>query len=229
VTSVRRRSSLLTSSANPVRDGDVAHADRFTDLRLGEPEVVRLECESGSLVGGPLDGVVGAPELFQQLSCAYFVGDDLLGGADWSTDASFNHAAAPSSRVSVELGVAHPVGTWKYPTRISLGQGMHGVSLRSMVCDRQVAHSAVNGDRCSPCSLAIVLCTLRSPTGRTVEYFQCCHFSTYTRRNRQFPVSDPPTPSRSARAQPGDKPDRRTASLNPTRTAAKAENSRGEH
>ena len=187
MTSVRRRSSLRTSSASPVRDGNVAHADCFTDLRLGKPEVVRLEGEPGSLVGGPLDGVVGALELFQQLSCARFVGDDLLGGAHWSTGASFGHASAPGSRVSVEPGVASQVGTWNDPTRISLGSDVALWVPVGTSRNLPVACRGVEDDPCESCLQAIV-------TPRSLQHLpdsepdQLRHSPSFTRRNTEMKI-----------------------------------------
>jgi hypothetical protein len=153
----------------------------------------------------------------------------LRGTADPAARGRSTHGCAPTSSAGVGTALARRAGTWNDPTRVSLGQGMHDVSLRSMVCDLAVAHTAVNEDRCSPCSLAIVPSSLRSPTGPTVAYSQCCHFSSYTRRNRQVPVNAPPTPRRRARVQADARSDRRTASLSRTRTAADAGNDRGEH
>jgi len=188
----------------------------------------RTETKAYSFLAGLAEDLLCAAHRVDKGVGFCLVGDGLL----WSTHAPWGwrvHRRTPTVRASVEPALARRGGTWKDPTRISLGPRSHGVNLRGMVCDLAVAHSAVNVDRCSPCSLAIVISTLRSTTGCTVECTQCCHFSTYTRRNRQVPVSEPPMPSRRARVQPRVEPDRRTASLNPTRTAANAENSRGEH
>lgn len=219
----------LASSSHPVRDRWLAHADRLSDLRRRQPNGVRLDGQLNPSRCTLAKKRLGLSELVEELLSASLVGNGLprLAGPSWRR--RHDHRCVPICETSVGTALAQPVGTWKDPTRISLGPRFHGVNLRGMVCDRQVAPSMVNEDRCSPCSQVIVLSTLRSPTVRTVECTQCCHFSTSTRRNRQVPVGESPMPSRRARVQPGVKPDRRTASLNPTMTRADAENARGEH
>ncbi len=223
------RRALILRSPNPSPDRHVAHTQCLPDGIQREALVVRLQREPDALLGRLAEHSLRGPHCVEKGIRPRLILHKLRGTAHPAARGRSTHGCAPASSAGAGTALARRVGTWNDPTRVSLGQGMHGVSLRSMVCDLPVAHSAVNVDRCSPCSRTIVLSTLRSPTGRTVEYSQCCHFSTYTRRNRQVPVSEPPMPSRSTRAQPGVKPDRRTASLNPTRTAANAENSRGEH
>jgi hypothetical protein len=220
---------MVLRVTHPSRHRHSARSDGIADLRQGQTNLGRLDHELEPTFRRLPDQDFCVSKFVEKLSGPRFVGDELSRGASTPGGQWRRHDALPTVWTGVGTALARRVGTWNDPTRVSLGQGMHGVSLRSMVCDLPVAHSAVNGDRCSPCSLAIVLSTLRSPTGPTVECSQCCHFSTYTRRNRQDPVSEPLMPSRRAPAQPGAKADRRTAPLISTRTEADAENSRGEH
>ncbi len=220
---------LIPRRSDPSPDRHVAHTQRLPNGVQRETLVVRFQRKPDALLGRLAEHSLRGSHCVEKGIRPRLILHKLRGTAHPAARGRSTHGCAPTSSAGVGTALARRAGTWKDPTRISLGQGMHGVSWRSMVCDLAVAHSAVNGDRCLPCSLAIVLSTLRSPTGRTVECTQCCHFSTYTRRNRQVPVSDQPTPSRRACAQLGARPDRRTASLYPTRTPADAETDRGEH
>jgi hypothetical protein len=214
---------------DPVADRSIADTERFRNGFHSEPCFVRSKSEANTLLTGLSEEPFGPLHGAEKIVGFRLVLYRLRRTADPVDRGRSTHGCAPRFSSSVGTTLARRMGTWNDPTRVSLGQGTPGVSLRSMVSDLAVAHSAVNGDRCLPCSRAIVLSTLRSPTVRPVECSQCCHFSTYTRRNRQVPVNDQPTPSRRACAQLGARPDRRTASLYPTRTPADAETDRGEH
>lgn len=223
------RCLLIVRRSDPSPDRYVTHAQRLPDGVQRETLVVRFQREPDALLGRLPEHSLRGSHCVQKGLRPSLILHKLRGTAHPAARGRSTHGCAPTFSASVGTSLARHAGTWKDPTRVSLGQGMHGVSLRSMVCDRQVARSTVNGDRSSACSLTIVPNTLRSPTGQTVECSQCCHFSTYTRRNRRVSVNAPPTPRRSARAQPDAKADRRTASVKRTRTPADAENDRGEH
>lgn len=155
----------LASSSHPVRDRRLAHADRLSDLRRRQPDGVRLDGQLNPSRCTLAKKRLGLSELVEELLSASLVGNGLprLAGPSWRR--RHDHRCVPICETSVGTALARPVGTWKDPTRISLGPRSHGVNLRGMVCDRQVAHSTVNDDRCLPCSQVIVLSTLPPATG----------------------------------------------------------------
>jgi len=139
--------SSFPSSTNPFRNRRLAHTDRISDFGSGHADLVSFKSDVQPSVCRLANKKVSLAEFFHELFSALFVTDSFARFADaprWGWGA---HGVTPIRVFNVGSTLALPAGTWKDPTRNTLGSFFHLTLFEDTGRDLAVAAVTVNGDR----------------------------------------------------------------------------------
>jgi hypothetical protein len=171
---------------DPVGYSHVTDSSCFSDGDECHPDVVSLHGETEPSRAGFPDLSVRALQLRSEFRGAGCV-SDLFWLAAAPGRIGWAHGQVPFDSRGVESALAQPAGTWKDPTRHSLGSVLDNLVFVSTTRDLPVARITVNDDRCSSCSKSIVpICRLHAPSPSTG-----LHSASFTRKNRERASSAP--------------------------------------
>lgn len=161
------RGRLLLGSPDPLPDGPVTHAKCLPDGVQRETFLVRLQRQPDALLIRLTENSLSGPHRVEKGVGPCLILHELRGTADPATWGGCAHGCAPTCSSSVGTVVARPAGTWKDPTRISLGSDIGIWVLVGTSRDLAVACLGVNDDPCESCLQAMVAPGSRRPPGPT--------------------------------------------------------------
>lgn len=137
---------LRTSGSNPVGDRGLTDTDSLSDLRRRQADAVCLDGELHAALRCFTERQFDRTQLIEQLLGALLIGDDTSRLAGPPGEILGGHRTHPISSRNVESELASRAGTWKDPTRISLGPGCEPRLSAGTSRDFGVALPRVNGD-----------------------------------------------------------------------------------
>lgn len=149
-------SACCACGAYPVGDRGLAYADRLSDPRRRQPDGVRLDRELDTSFCRLAEQCLGPTQLVEELLCTSLVSDSLprLARSPWR--GGCGHRPSPICVRSVGTALARLLGTWKDPTRISLGSDVTLWVPVGTTRDLAVACRGVDDDPCKSCLQTIV-------------------------------------------------------------------------
>jgi len=142
------RRLLLPGGPDPSPDRHVAHAKRFPDGVQRQTFLVRFQRQPDALLSRLTENALRGSHRVKQGVGPRLILHQLRGAADSSPGSRCAHGYAPTLSSSVGTAVARPAGTWKDPTRISLGSDVGLWVPVGTSRDLAVARRGVNEDLC---------------------------------------------------------------------------------
>ena len=161
------RRLVISCSPDPLPDRHVTHAKRLPNGVQRETFLVRLQRQPDALLSRLAENSLRCSHRIKKGVGPRLILHDLRGTADPATWGRCAHGCAPTFTSSVGTVVARPAGTWKDPTRISLGSDIGIWVLVGTSRDLAVACHGVNDDPCESCLQAMVAPGSRRPPGPT--------------------------------------------------------------